>query len=195
MSPMSSTTSEVGLCPRCLCAINPHRRYNVDIYFPAHYPFPPNVPTDQPLAVETTAHSSPPLSPAPPYESLDEQDPVTHDESRRLSSSSYDSAFTQFSIDAEFAAELTAIGERDLAQQAAQVSARSPPTPPASPPLPPTSPPPHPTSSPSLTSSSVEGSSPSVEPLSTLPESDEPPFTARRWVVFRGHIPGIYTSS
>ena len=214
----ATNAPEILLCPGCFCALDPNQYYRVDICRPAQPRLQQNVPTNQASANEhraphVTARSVPPPAPqqidgpAPPYEPpvhsqppepeqshppleqdrpTPEQDHPTRGERRRSSissSDSYDSAFTQYSIDDAFAAELTAVEVAYFSQQSHQAS---------SPPPPPTSSPP--TGSP-LALSTTLTSSPSTESLSTPSTSDEPPSAMRRWVVFRGRVPGIYTSS
>lgn len=182
-----SNPPKIALCPRCFCLLNVRQCYRVDFCLPVRPPLPLVVPINHVLAdphpvSNHTTHSSP-LSasqqsdpPAlPPQYSRNpelaghEEDHTTHDGSRRTSassSSSLDSAFTEFSINTEFAVELQAAETYHFSQQPFQA----------------TLPPPQP-------------SSPSTDLPLTPSTLDEPPSTARRWVVFRGRIPGVYTSS
>ena len=203
----SNNTPQVAFCPRCLCPLNIREGYAVNFCLPAHPPFPPSAPTNQvpgqnPAAHVTTQLPPPPIHhhdvPAPPYEPPSSsqppergQDPAAPGESRRSSASSstsYDSAFTQFSIDAEFVAELQAVEDMHFSQQPFQASSLPPPA----------------TSSPPAASSPPTESSPALpsSPTSSLttesslaPTELEPTSTARRWVVFQGRAPGVYTSS
>ena len=97
--------------------------------------------------------------------------------------------FSELPNDAEFAASLQAAEDRYLSQQPTQGRSSSP--------LPASSPPPM--SSPStdftLTLSAIPSSSPSTESSVTLSGTDELPIATRRWVVFRGRVPGVYESS
>ena len=196
----SDTPPQIALCPRCFCPLDIRRSYSVDFCLPARPPLPPNVPPNQnPInqhsATETAASSTPSApsqngTPAPPYEpptlsqlQEHEADQVAHDESRRSSSSSFDSAFTQFSINTEFAAELTAVETTYFSQRPSQQSCPPPPSMSS------------PSTESSLTLSATLTSSPSVGSLPTPPAPNEPLPTMRRWVVFRGRVPGIYGSS
>ena len=193
MSPDSSP--QVAFCPRCLCPLNIREGYAVNFCLPAQPPFPPS---QHPAAHVTTQLPPPPVHhhhdiPAPPYEppsssqpSEPRQDSAAPGESRRSSASSstsFDSVFTQFSFNAEFVAELQAVEDMHFSQQPFQAS----------------SPPPPATSSPPTESSQTLASSPTSSPTTesslVLTELDEPASTMRRWVVFRGRTPGIYTSS
>ena len=194
-------TPNVALCPRCFCLLDISQSYWVDFCLPARLPFPmgfpptnftltntppTNVHTNQVPTTGTPAHSSPPSvpqqlgTPAPPYKpptlpqpQEHDQDHVTHGASRHSSSSSYDLAFTQYSINANFAAELMAIEMVHFSQRPFQAS--SPPLPLAS----------SPSSESLVTLPTIPTSSPSIKPFSTpLASEDEPLFTARRWVVF-----------
>lgn len=197
----SNDTPLIAFCPRCLCPLNIRRSYPVEFCVQAQPPFQPGIPTtqfpNQQPATDNATHSAPPPTPqefdtpAPPYQPSSYPQSSGHDraapaESRRSSassSSSLDSAFTDYSINTQFATELQAAQDMHFSQQ----------------PFQPSSPPPPAMSSPStessLTLSSLPGSSP---PMNTLPipvEPDQFLSTVRRWVVFRGRVPGIYASS
>lgn len=200
---MASNPPQVALCPRCFCPIDLSQSYAVDFCVALQPPFPPSTPTSrapgQHLVAGSTMHSIPSSVPqqhdvpAPPYEppthsqpsghTQDHEDPGENRRSSASSSSSFDSAFSDFSINTEFAAELQAAEEMHLSQQPFQPS--SPPQPPAS----------SPSAESSLTLPTLSSSPPSTESSLAPTELDEPPSTMRRWVVFRGRIPGIYTSS
>ena len=197
----TNRTPDVALCPCCFCPLDISQSYRVDFCLPARLPFPMgfpptnftltntppmNVHTNQVPTTGTLAHSSPPSvpqqlgTPTSPYEpptlpqpQEHDQDHVTHGASRCSSSSSYDLAFTQYSINADFAAELTAIETAHFSQRPFQAS---------SPPLLLVS---SPSSESSVTLPTIPTSSPSMELfLTPLASEDEPLFTARRWVVF-----------
>lgn len=197
MNPPS--TPEIALCPRCLCPLNIRQCYMVNFCLPIRPPYPPTVapnlgPSNDGATypLPSSAHQQN-TAPAPPPEPTNRSQPPEHEEnhtahgeSRRASassSSSLDSAFTQFSINSEFVAELQAAEEAHFSQQPFRASSL---------PRPPTS---SPSTESSLTLSAAPTSSPSTESSLTLSTSDEPPSIARRWVVFRGRTPGIYASS
>ena len=181
--------------------------------------------TDQHTASDTMVHSSPPPAyqrntPTPPPEPFtsspgpstsplgpstpppglstdphppEHEDNHTSQTSCRSSSSSFDSIFSQVLYNAEFLAELRAVEASYFSQQPPQASSPLPP----STSLPSTQSSFTAPSSPSTQSSLTMPSSPSsptVEFSSTQPVSDEPS-TTRRWVVFRGRLPGVYASS
>ena len=99
------------------------------------------------------------------------------------------SACAQWVLDPLSPVSLQAVEDKYCSQQPAQGRSSSP--------LPASSPPPmsSPSSEFTLMLSAIPSSSPSSESSITLAESDEPPATTRRWVVFRGRVPGVYTSS
>lgn len=199
----TSSPPQIALCPRCLCPLDIRQSYAVDFCLPLQPQFQPTVRTsqvpNQHPATDTGTHSLPQPAPqefgtpAPPYERSSHLQPPGHDQgdanpgesrcSSASSSTSFDSAFSDFSINTEFAAELQAAEDRYFTQQPPQSS----------------SPPPAPVSSPSTESSLTLPTFPtpslSTESSLTPTESDEPLSTVRRWVVFRGCVPGVYTSS
>ena len=199
----SNSLPQVALCPHCLCPLDISRGYAVDFCLPLQPTFPPTVHTSQvpdqhPVTGTGTLSLPPPApqesdTPAPPYERSSylqlprcDQDDTNPGESRRSSASSstsFDSAFSEFSINTEFAAELQAAEDRYISQQPPQAS--SPPPPPAS----------SPSTESSVTLPTLSTPSLSTESSLTPTELDELPSTARRWVVFRGRVPGVYTSS
>ena len=112
------------------------------------------------------------------------RDDVTRGESRRSSSSSSStvySEFTDFTIDTTFAAGLQAYEDLLLPQLPPQPSSPPPPPPPASSPL--------------TESATLPTESSPPQPQLTLPPLGGPPPTPKRWVVFYGHAPGIYSSA
>lgn len=214
-----ATTTEIAFCPRCFCPLKIRERYQVDFCSPFQPPFPPVVPPNQgpvsnsavnPLLPsepqQDNAPAPPPQqdnapappsqqdeAPAPPPERTNRSEAperrgtqTAHDETRRSSassSSSLHSAFSEWSINTGFGVELQAAEAAHFSQRPFQAS----------------SPPPPPTSSPStessVTLSATPTSSPSTESSLTQSTSDVPPSTVKRWVVFRGRLPGVYTSS
>ena len=191
------------LCPRCHLPINPNQRFNVEFCMPAHL-LPPlsMTPADgtanQYCNSEGTSTSPlPPVQsenghPSPPLESgnidalptssltrLSSPTPSVDDKERRLSGAStdYSAEFDRFSINTEFEAALRQTEAQYFPQETTQA-----PTPP-------------PTSSPS-TESSLDPSV-SDEPPSLVPSASDEPSSSpvgRRWVVFRGRVPGVYMS-
>ena len=134
------------------------------------------------------------------------RDDVTRGESRRSSSSSPStvySEFTDYTINTDIAAGLQAAEDMLLPQLHSELNSSPRPRPPASSPPPGSSPPPRsspPRSSPPLMSSppaeslTLPTSSPPPQSQLTLPLSGRQPPTLKRWVVFHGHAPGIYSS-
>ena len=196
-----ASTPEIAFCPRCLCPLNIRQCYKVNFCLPIRPPFPPTVPSNQGPANNGATRPSPPSThhqndtSAPPPESTGHPQSPDHKgnhiidgESRHSStssSSSLDSAFTQFSINSDFVAELQAAEDAHFAQKPFRAS--SLPRPPIS----------SPSTESSLTLSATPASSPSTESSLTLSTLTMPPSTARprRWVVFRGRTPGVYLSS
>lgn len=195
--------AEIVLCPRCYCPLKMGCTYPVNLCIPA-LSLPSANHHGQPPSSGTGAHPPPPpeyqqdnltAQPSEPPTNVQpsgrEEDPATHGQRRSStsSSSSFGSMFSELPNDAEFAASLQAVEDKYLSEQPTQGRTSSP--------LPASSPPPM--SSPStdftLTLSSMRASSPSTESSVTFADSDEPPTATRRWVVFRGRVPGVYTSS
>lgn len=195
----SNGTPNLAFCPRCFCPLDIGRPYLVNVCPPVAPPYSPTVhpaPANQLPTGGSDVGSSPSSVPQRTDASLPLSQPSTHcnsaeheqtqGENRRssaASSSSLDSAFSDFSINTEFEAALKATEEYHFSQQPFQASSPQPP----------------PTSSPSTESSltplAVPTSSPSTESSLTLSAPDEPPSAMRRWVVFRGRVPGVYASS
>lgn len=187
------------LCPRCFCPLDMRHSYPINFPPPVPLPLPTPPPAiqlnqnpfNQPPADDNRPPSSPPPSyqqnntPTPPPEpSTCTQPPGCEegrDESRRSSassSSSFGSAFSDFSINTEFAAGLQAVEDNYFSQPHSQGS---------SPPLP--------ASSPSTESSVTLSASPPSTESSLVPSTPgELPSNMRRWVVFRGRAPGVYAS-
>jgi hypothetical protein len=172
---VSDTTPQIVLRPHSLCPLNVGQRYSVTICFPAHPPSVSGIPTHQVptskhTATCTTMYSSPPS--------------VPQQSNTPVPSSNLESAFTNLSINIEFIAEPQAVEKKLLSQEPIRGS---------SPPLPPTS---SPSSESSLTLLLAPTSSPSSEPSLVPAASNEPHHhSASRWVVFCGHVPGIYESA
>ena len=205
----SNGPPEIALCPRCFCPLNVGQIYPVNLCLPARVPAPTNHPGQPPASRAATDPSPPPATgaathplappvyqqndgPVPTPEPSTNTQPLGHKEDRAAcaerrvsgsSSSSFDSVFSDLPNNAEFAASLQAVEEKYFSQESSQE--RSSPPPPIS-----SSPPGF-----SLTLSAIPSSSPSTESSLTLSGSDEPLSTARRWVVFYGRVPGVYTSS
>ena len=144
----------------------------------------------------TPAPPPEPSSHSPPQER--EPDHTTHGEecqSSASSSSSFESLFTQFSYDHEFMEELKAIEEMHFSKIPFKPSSSQPPPlssqpPPSLQPTPPSSP--FIKSSPNLTSTPTFAPSTESSLIPLAPDESLSP--ARRWVVFQGRIPGVYTS-
>jgi hypothetical protein len=130
---------------------------------------------------------APPPGPSTHSQSMgSEEDRSTHGESccsSASSSSSLDSTFSHFEMNAEFFTKLQAAEDAHFAQRPFQACSQ--------PPLPMSSPPAESSSTQSTTATSLPSSTSSL----TLSDPDEPPSTTRRWVVFRERILGIYSSS
>ena len=129
-------------------------------------------------------HLSAPSTPSDPQPAGSEQGDITDGEDRRSSTSSSStvySAFSEYSFSNEFVAGLQAVEDIYFPPQRSQSNSSPPPLPPLS--------------SPPTEVSTLPSSSPPPESPSTQPVLDGPPPTLRRWVVFHGRVPGIYTSS
>ena len=199
-----------ALCPRCHFPINPHKSYNVDFCMPAYLPSPPsptpaNHAVDQncddkgnlvssPLPVKLVANypsplpkpsssshvsssekthdvsSSPPSSPtrvaSPTHSTCDKDRRSSTASTTSTASTDYSAGFDHLSINTEFEASLRQVEAQYFPQAASQVPASQP------------------------------GSSPSMESSLVPLVSDEPASlpTGKHWVVFRGHVPGVYMS-
>ena len=201
---VAKTTDQVpafALCPRCCFPLNPFQWYNVDFCAPARVPPPaPTTPANHeaiqhrssegapappPPAVESTnarpspsfdpPSGDPPPSPEQPHDvaSLSPSSPTrvasptpdVHKKERRSSAASTEYSFSDR---LSYDAEYEAVLRQTEALYFSQKETQTPTSPP--------------TSSPSTESSLV----PSI--------SGELP-TGRRWVVFRGRVPGVYSSS
>ena len=187
-----NSTPQIALCPRCFCPLTVGQSYPVNLCLPAQLP-PLTVHLNHPPPSGTAVHPAHQNNtPAPPPEPSTDMQPPEHVEDHNTrnerrnstsSSSSFDSVFGSLPDDAEFIASLQAVEDSYSSQQSFQGHSAPPP----------------PTSSPpaefSLTLSAIPSSSPSTESSLTLSGSDELPSAARRWVVFRGRSPGVYTSS
>jgi len=224
----------VALCPRCFCPINLRRTFPVDVCLPFQPPIQQGPPTSLPPAgqhpnTDPPVYSSQPPAPqpdnapAPPQQDNApapspeqsgqlpsqerELDRAIHGKNRRSSASSslsFDSAFTQFSYNADFIDELKVIEETHFSKIPFKPSSlrlpppSSQPPPPSSQPTPPSlqpTPPSSPFIKSSLTLTAAQTSSPSTESSLTLSAPGESPSPGRRWVVFRGRVPGVYASS
>ena len=208
-----NSAPEVVFCPRCLCPLNPRQTYPVNFYLPAQPPPLPTDPNQGPInqhlnqgptdqhPTDGTVHPMPPPvyrwgnTPTPPPEPpAHTQFPERegghsiHSESHRTSASSLSSrettysAFSDYSINTAFAAELRAVEENYFPWQPSRESSS---------PLPPMS---SPSTEFSLVLSTIPTSSPSTESSMTLLTQDELLPIMRRWVVFRGRVPGVYLS-
>lgn len=196
MSPKDSTDiPTLALRPHCHFPINPRERYNVDFCMPAHLPPPPSTtPANRAANRHRAGEGEPPSSPSlpqpensrpssplePPSNSHPREQshavasrvaspaPSVRNKERPPSTAStdYSAEFDRLSINTEFETALRQTEAQYFPQEVTQT--------PASPP----------TSSPSTESSLIPSTS--GEPVS-LP-------VGRRWVVFRGRVPGVYRS-
>jgi len=196
----SGGTPAVALCPRCHFPINPRQWYNVNVDFcmPAPIPPPPLLSTtpaghvtnqhrDGELASSSQPENDcpssalePPSSSRSPEQAHDTAPPsssstkvaspgpsANHERRSSAASTDYFAEFDRLSINTEFENVLRQTEAQYFPQEAAPT--------PSSPP----------TSSPSTESSLIP---------STSGELVSPP-NGRRWVVFRGRVPGVYRSS
>ena len=92
--------------------------------------------------------------------------------------------FSEIEIDTAFVDEFQAIQDSYFSQRPFEPSSQPPSLPPSSP-----------IAETPETLSAMLISSPPAESSMTLPETGELPASERRWVVFSGHVPGIYMSS
>ena len=185
----SDKTPPLALCPRCHLAINPRECYTVKFFMPAHFPPPPPSKTSADRTTDwdhdgegKPAPSSPPTQPEsddPPSSPLSPGQ--FHDVASSPPSSPTRVSSPTISTDGKgrrLSAASTDYGFDDFvlnSQLDADLRRADGPYEPPSPP----------TSSPSTESSLV----PSM--LGELAS----PLVGRRWVVFRGRVPGVYTSS
>ena len=193
----SANTPTLALCPRCHFPINPRKCFNVDFCMPAQLPPPPpttpanHVPDrrrprkDEPPSSPQPEDGRPLLLPEPPSSSRPQERsqnvaslpassstkvtgpaPSKRNKKRRSSTASTDyfAEFDRLSINTEFDAALRQTEAEYFPQNTSET--------PASPP----------TSSPSTESSLILSTSGEPVPLPV----------GRCWVVFRGHLPGIY---
>ena len=183
------------LCPRCFCNLDISQCISVNLVVPALLSAP-SVPIVLPVGGSAVHSSLPPATqqnnaPPPPPEPSTNTEPSEHKEDHTYgkhrrsdsSSSSFDSVFSDLPTDAEFAAKLQAVEDKYFSQKPSRMR-DLPPPPPSSPPT-----------EFSMTPSVIPSSSPSTESSLTLTGSDSLPSATRRWVVFHGRVPGVYTTS
>lgn len=126
-----------------------------------------------------SGNSSTSSSPANPQPAGQRRGNVAH--RRRSSASSASTVYPEFEFEmtTEFVDEFQVLEEMYLSEEPSQ----------------PSSPVPPPMSSPPTETSTLPSSSPPPQTHLALPEVDGSLPSPRRWVVFRGRVPGIYASS
>lgn len=201
----SNTRPVIFLCPHCLAPFDIQGCYRIDPFPPAQPIPPPGIRTDLgPVNHLPASNAAARDSPPPEYQWTNTLTPPSQvctcneaptrkqgrDESCRSSASSSSSleyTFSDYSVDTEFGVAFQAVEDGYMSQQPLRGNSLPPPQPSQENSLPSTEP--------TLTLSTAPSSPHSPESLLVPPASGEPSSIARCWVVFRGRVPGVYTSS